>query len=263
MSSPKRLRVPLGNWQPGPVTLPADTARYVTRVHRLGEGQAFVVFDPETAREADAEIVAVSKREVRIRIGPARDAAHRAHRPIMVVQAIGKADKTDAVVRDATELGATHVVPVVSERSVARRTGNAALRRHQRIAVEASRQCGRGDVPRVEATTSLADACGDIIAPFLARPGARGFALHVDDGAGSAPGPLPELLRDVSAGAPVCFAVGPEGGFSPADLVVLREAGLVPTSLGPLVLRTETVCAAVLGAVLLCGTELARNVPEA
>jgi len=247
-----RLRVPLGGLKAGSVALPADTARYVTRVHRLRLGHRFVVFDPETALETDAEIVSSTRREVRVQLSEPRAARHRATRPVMVVQSIAKADKTDAVVRDATELGATHIVLVASERSVARRSGRAALERHQRIAVEAARQCGRGDMPQVENTAELSDACEHFIAPFLARPNARGFALHPPSDPPAPPAvALSELLHEVRPSCPVCIAVGPEGGFSPADLDHLVHTGLTIATLGPLVLRTETVCAAVLGALLL------------
>jgi len=252
MSQTSKLRVPLGGLRPGNRPLPTDTARYVTRVHRLHVGQRFVVFDPETALETDAEIVSSTRSEVQVLLGEPRAARHRAMRQVMVVQAVGKADKTDTVIRDATELGATHFVLVASERSVARRSGRTALERHQRIAVEAARQCGRGDVPHVESTAELPDACERTIAPFLARPDARGFALHPPSEPATPPArPLRELLPELLPSCPVCIAVGPEGGFSPGDLEHLVHAGLTIATLGPLVLRTETVCAAVLGALLL------------
>jgi 16S rRNA (uracil1498-N3)-methyltransferase len=61
---------------------------------------------------------------------------------------------------------------------------------------------------------------------------------------------LPEGLAGVVRGAAVAFAVGPEGGLTGEELAAAERAGFVRVTLGPLVLRTETVCAAVLGALL-------------
>ena len=57
------------------------------------------------------------------------------------------------------------------------------------------------------------------------------------------------LAEAVTRGAAVAFAVGPEGGFSAVEVDLARSKGFVPASLGEFVLRTETVAAAVLGAV--------------
>ena len=62
--------------------------------------------------------------------------------------------------------------------------------------------------------------------------------------------PLAPLLRDALArGAPTVFAIGPEGGLTEAEVGEARVLGYAPVSLGRFILRTETVAAAVLGAV--------------
>src|SRR5262249_23530063 len=138
--------------------------------------------------------------------------------------------------RDATELGATRVVPVICERSVARPDGARAAR-WRRIAVDAARQCGRGDAPAVEGPVPFVDAVHD------APPDA--LRLCLDPGAER---PLGAALEE-DQGQAVVLAVGPEGGLTPAETAAAGSAGFVLVTLGPLVLRTETVCAAVLGAL--------------
>lgn len=229
------LRVPLSDLAEGERELPADAARYVTRVHRLGVADRFVVFDPAVRREADAEVVASGKRVV-VRLGELREATRVARRPVCVVQAIGKGTKLDAVVRDATELGATRIVPAVADRSVKRRTD---LDRLRRVALEAARQSGRGDVPVVEAPMRLATALGS-------TPGCV-VVLHPE-----APEGLGAALRDAGGGA-VAIVIGPEGGFSEEELSAVATSGARLARLGPFVMRTETACAAALGAVACCG----------
>src|SRR6185312_1201664 len=130
----KVLRLPVDALAEGPSTLPADAATYVTRVHRLGAGDRLLVFDPERAVEADAEVASADRRAVVLTVGPLRPAAMRPSRAVTLFQGVGKGDKLDAIVRDATELGVTRVVPVLCARSVARPDAARAAR-WRRIAV--------------------------------------------------------------------------------------------------------------------------------
>jgi 16S rRNA (uracil1498-N3)-methyltransferase len=234
------LRVPLALGEAEACALPAETAIYVTRVHRLGEGDRFLAFDPERAIEAEAELVEVSKRGAHAKLGPRRPASVKAPRALTLLQGLGKGDKMDAVVRDATELGATRIVPVIAARSVSRPDAGKA-ERWRRIAVEAARQSGRGDVPAVDDPIAMS--------ALLARPAdpeVRSFCL--DPRADRALGPM---LAALDADAPLAFLVGPEGGLSGEELEAAEAHGFARARLGTLVLRTETVCAAVLGGLLL------------
>ncbi len=225
----------------GRVALDADTSRYVARVHRLGPGDALVLFDPEAALEADARVVEAGKRDVVVEAGPAREASVRARRRVTLLQATGKGDKLDAIVRDATELGATSIVPVVAARSVSRPAAEERRSdRWRRIALEAARQCGRGDAPSVEAPAPLLDA----VARFAPEAGTLGLCLDP-----AAAAPIGVVLRASEDGSPVVILVGPEGGLDEGEMAAAERAGFQRVSLGPIVLRTETVCAAVLGAL--------------
>ncbi len=236
------LRVPLAALVEGEVLLPDDSAHYVRRVHRLGVGDRFEAFDPEARLEADAEIIAVAKR-VRVRLSAVRPGRLLSLRSVTLVQSLAKGVKVDSVVRDATELGATRVVIARAERSV-KRGGDA--RRWQRVAVEAARQCGRGDVPVVEGPRGLAE----VLSPALAAT-ELGYCLHPGSDAS-----LGEALAEGLAGNPeaaVTLVIGPEGGLSDLELAAAAASGYRQVSLGPFVLRTETACAAALGAVLAYG----------
>lgn len=230
------LRVPLGDLSAGERAIDGEAASYVARVHRLGKGDALVLFDPARAVEADAEIVDAGRKAVIVRVSEPR-AAPRPARSITLIQGVGKGDKLDAIVRDATELGATAIVPALCDRSVARPDASRA-ERWRRVAIEAARQCGRGDALLVEAPTAFDEALG------AARAGAR---ICLDP---KAPATLGDALAGLSPGAAITLAVGPEGGFSPREIDAAGARGFTLASLGPWVLRTETVCSAVLGAIL-------------
>jgi 16S rRNA (uracil1498-N3)-methyltransferase len=237
------LRVPFPLTEAGLFPLSAEAATYVTRVHRLAIGDAFLAFDPERAVEADAELVEVTKRGAVARIAVIRAVSVRPSRRVTLIQGSCKGDKMDGIVRDATELGVTRIIPAITARSVARPDA-ARADRWRRIAVEAARQCGRGDAPILDAPITLADALANF----------EGAALCLDPTATTT---LGACLHVVAAATNVTILVGPEGGLDDDELDAAARAGFTRVRLGGLVLRTETVCAAVLGALLVWSESLA------
>jgi 16S rRNA (uracil1498-N3)-methyltransferase len=210
--------------------LDREQARYLTRVHRLRAGDRFVAFDPKRGVEHEGEIVSAS----RVRLGQARAARVLAARVITWIHGCPKGDKADAIVRDATELGATRIVFALTERVVVARPKSAKVERWARVAREAARQCGRSDAPDITLAT-WEEA-------LETRAESR---ICLD--------PRGEPLRDVLARArgSLALAAGPEGGFTEAELDIATQRGFATCRLGQLVMRTETAPAAVLGAVAL------------
>ena len=237
------LRVPVSELATGEQTLDPEASRYIARVHRLQAGDEVLLFDPVSAREAVATVLATGRQGVRCRVGEVRATSLRARRKLTLVQGIGKGDKLDAIVRDATELGATRVIAAETARGVVKLGGRAEQRmqRLRRIAAEAARQCGRGDVPQIIGPLPWKEALDTARDPV-------GLSLCLWE---RATDPLGPLLRALAGGQPLTFAVGAEGGLDDAEVEAAKSAGYAVVSLGPFILRTETVAAAVLGAVLL------------
>ena len=166
----------------------------------------------------------------------------RALREVTFIQGLAKGDKCDAIVRDATELGATRVIVAATERSVVKLDAARGIERQARwarIAQEAARQCGRSDAPLVDAPCPWTEALTRVPEAAVA------FCLWERATEPLAPGLFEGLARDV----PLAFACGPEGGLEDREVEESRSRGWLVVSLGPLALRTETVAAAVLGAV--------------
>jgi 16S rRNA (uracil1498-N3)-methyltransferase len=238
----RRVRAPIADLQPGERALDASAAHYVARVLRLSAGDAFVAFDPAKAVEADAVLVRAAGGDVVARVGELRTGGVAARAPLTWIQGMAKGEKVDAIVRDATELGATRIVAAATARSVVKLAGDRKddrRARWERIAREAARQCGRADAPVVEGPLPW-----DAALARVAETDAR-FLLWE-----TATAPLaPELSLALGEGRAIAFAVGPEGGFSDDEAGLAQERGWRALSLGPFILRTETVAAAVLGAV--------------
>jgi 16S rRNA (uracil1498-N3)-methyltransferase len=236
---PKPLRVPFDGLAPGVCPLGAQLARYVTRVRRLGPGAPLCLFDPETGLEAEAELVAGPAPEVWCQVGEVRPSGYRPL-PVHLLQGLGKADKPDEVIRAATALGVASVRLVQTERSVARLTGergSGRLERWRRIAVEAARQSGRGDIPALEGPSPLAEALAAVGA-------ARRISL-----AASAE-PLFARVAGWRGADALALLVGPEGGLDDAERQLAASAGFLPASLGSTTLRTELAGVAAIGALV-------------
>ena len=241
-----RVRAPIANLAAGERVLDAAAALYVARVLRLVTGDTFVAFDPARALEAEAELIRTSSREIVVRIGEPHAGHAAARAELTWIQGMAKGEKLDAIVRDATELGATRIITAATARAVVKLADekrDARLARWERIAREAARQCGRSDAPRVEGPLSWEESLA-----CVAEGDAR-FMLW--EGADA---PLaPPLASAIAAQRPMAFAVGPEGGFSDEEAHLAASRGWLLASLGPFILRTETVAAAVLGAVRVWG----------
>ena len=242
-----RLFVPPEQLAAPRVKLTAEQARHLGTVLRLKPGEEIEVFDGKGARfrawleDSPALDAAVLRLAEPLPEGPVRAV------DVTLVQALAKGEKMDLVVRKATELGASRIVPLSSERAVVRLDkgrGGSRAERWRRVAQEAARQCGRADVPRID------EACGwDAVLSLLRdEPGRRGLLLDPEE---------PLRLGQASRGArKVLIAVGPEGGFSPDEREKARAGGMLPVGMGPLVLRTETAGLAALCIVLHSHGEL-------
>lgn len=228
------LRVPGEGLVEGERPLPKETTKYLVDVRRLEIGARFILFDPEARIECDATLEGTGK-DARALLGPPRPSTAIPARQATIIQCVGKADKLDSVVRDATELGATAILPAISERSIAKRSSDSATLRLKRVAIEAARQCGRGDVPRLAEPQPLESLLNDVDADVR-------IVLHPSSDA-----PIGALLSHPAPS--YAFLVGPEGGLSDAELAGAEARGFRRARLGRFTLRTETVAAAILGAL--------------
>lgn len=220
----------------GRVTIDGDDHAYLFRVRRLAVGDKVVLFDG-AGREAPA---------VAVEIGPARavlevEAPRDVPRPtphIAVVQAALKGERMDWCIEKLVEVGADAIIVVETARTVVRLDDERRAKRqgrHQRIAQEAARQCGRADVPAVASAAMLAQGLAALTAEvrLVADP--------------SSDTPLLQAVPETAAS--VALVVGPEGGLTADEVAAAVAAGCAPVSLGGTILRAETAGAAAVFAV--------------
>ena len=203
--------------------LPASIERQVVRVLRLRDGDRLVLLtgdgEAATCRLEDGGCVVERREEA------GGEPAHR----LTIAQALLKGDALEEVVQQGTELGVAAFRLVLTERCVARELSPRKLERLRTIARESAEQSERAVVPTVHSPVPLGAVFGAGAVLLAERHGAV-------------------RLRDLAP--PDAVIVGPEGGFSEAELSAAETAGVALAGLGPRILRSRTVAAAVAAAVL-------------
>ena len=227
---------------------------YLVRVLRLRPGAVIPVADA-AGRRARATVSDTGGGRVRLHVGTDRPApsAPLSAPAVTLVQALPKGALMDRIVRQATELGAFRIVPVVTERTQGRAGPDADARRRrrwQRIARQAAQQSG-SEPPPIDLPQPLHR--------YLERAAVDGLGLLFQYGAAPLPAaqPGPETAAFDRPPAVRC-AVGPEGGFSPAETALLGDRGFYPVGLPGGVLRVDTAVVAALTAV----RQFLASVPE-
>ncbi len=214
--------------------LPAEEASHLTRVLRLAVGDEVVVFDGR-GHEFRARVAAAARDRAQVEILDPITAVAEPRVPITLAQAILKGDRMDAVVRDATMMGAAAIAPLVTARTIGRQRAlesGRATARWQRIAIASAKQCRRATVPVISEGRPWSEWLAD------SGPGLRLILVEPDASAGDEP-----TLEVLEAHAPAALTliVGPEGGWAPEERELAAAAGCVPVTLGALTLRADAV----------------------
>jgi 16S rRNA (uracil1498-N3)-methyltransferase len=212
---------------------------------RLKAGDPIAVFDGR-GHAWRARIAAASKAGVRAELLEPLPPASEPRVALTLAQAVLKGDHMDAVIRDATMMGAAAIAPILTARTiarVARPPGATAPERWRRVALASAKQCGRATLPDIASPTSVEKLIDRLQREsgqhriVLAEPSS---AIEANAGAG--------LSRASSA----ILAVGPEGGWSAEELARFVSAGFVALTLGRLTLRADA--AALVGISVLRAT---------
>jgi 16S rRNA (uracil1498-N3)-methyltransferase len=227
-----RFYVPNPKIEKGKLKVEGQSVRHIRNVLRLKKGDEMTVFDG-SGKEYEGTIVGESSSSVIMAIQEVLPSKTESPLEVTLAQSLLKGEKMDYLIQKATELGVREVVPFFSSRSVPLLEGSkrsARLRRWVKIAIEASKQCGRGMVPAIQPIREYSDLL------LSASQDSLRLILWERDGAR-----LGEVLTRVKEKTKVFFMVGPEGGFSQEEVEKAKKAGFLPISLGERILRSETV----------------------
>jgi 16S rRNA (uracil1498-N3)-methyltransferase len=229
------------HWDEATATLVGAQAEHMARVLRAQPGmEADVVAGGHVFH---AQVAAVARDEVRFNLIAELEADPAL--PVTLVMAVYKFDHMEWAIEKATELGVAAIAPVLARRTEKHLAESAGKRaeRWRRIAQEAAQQARRSDVPLIFDPTPLAArvrAASEATRIVLAEQERTTTLRHALDEAMDAAGTEMPTLE---------IAIGPEGGWAPAEEALFDANGWRAASLGPRILRAETAAIAALAVV--------------
>ena len=229
------------------VMLPAEEARHLTRVLRLGAGAEVSVFDGR-GTEFRALIEAAVRETASLRLLDRLPAPPAPAVQTVVVQAVLKGSSMDDAIRDATMMGAEAIEPVLTahtdvKASFVRRPET--VERWRRVALAAVKQSRRATLPAISPPRALSE--------WLSAPSGAMKLIFVEPTVQTVPLDLKSALEyHVPARAEVLL--GPEGGWAQDEVDAAIAIGSVPVRLGALTLRAESMPVAALAALAVIWT---------
>lgn len=218
------------------VHLDERAQRHGVKVLRLRAGDPLIVFNGEGG-EYSAIIEDTRQEGALINIGEFNDRDCESPLGIALLQGISRGEKMDFTIQKAVELGVNRIVPVTTERTQVKLSGERLEKRMQHwrgVIIHACEQCGRNRLPALADIQTLptclgeheAERLGLILDPFTDR-----------------------TLGTIETGQAFSLLIGPEGGLSEAERELARSQGFQGVKLGPRILRTETAAMTALSAL--------------
>ncbi|MCI8631534.1 MAG: 16S rRNA (uracil(1498)-N(3))-methyltransferase [Firmicutes bacterium] len=226
----------------------AGDVHHITRVLRLREGDTVDVSD-KTEYEYECKIILSAADIVRAEIVEKKKFSREPSIKVTLFQGIPKSGKMESIVQKCVELGIYEIVPLWTERTVVTDKGNFGKKidRWQKIADEAVKQCRRGIIPHIEEDVKLTELCShkpgslcltDYDLVLLAYEGEENLSIK-------------DCLSGLSENpVDIAIIIGPEGGFSDAEVRMLTNEGAHSVTLGKTILRTETAGPAMLAMIM-------------
>lgn len=231
-----RFYLPPEQCQAASLFLTGSEAHHARHVVRIRQGERVTVLDG-AGQEFQCDLQEYERDRAKLAV------VEKCFQPplpsqVTLLQAVPRAKLMEAIIQKATELGAWRIVPLLTERVVTQLDDEDATHKTAKwrsVAIEAIKQCGSPWLPKIEPPLTPSQ--------FLARK--ESFELPLIASLESDSRPPQEYFRAFQARhgrmpGSVCVWIGPEGDFTPAETEAIKSQGVLPITLGRLVLRVET-----------------------
>ena len=216
------------------IRITGTDVNHIKNVLRMEWKEHLIVCDGE-GKFYECMIQDLKKDEILVSIEEVLEETTELPGKLYLFQGLPKKDKMELIIQKSVELGVYEIIPVATKFCVVKiedkKKEKKKLERWNEIAKAAAKQSGRGIIPSVESVMSFKEAIAYAktlsynVIPYEKADGMKKAKEAVEKGAG-----LPS----------VGIFIGPEGGFSEAEIELARESGIYPISLGKRILRTET-----------------------
>jgi len=220
------------------IDLPVASSHYINHVLRLKNSQEIILFNGRQAFDYRSAIEITKKK---VSATPISRTQNNVESPVQTTlfQAAGKSEHIDFIIQKATELGISKIHLFNSQRTQTHLKGNRLEKKithWKSIIISACEQCGRNKLPdlhfqpSLQHCLSLAVNSNKLILDFNGKP-------------------ISELSSQLNPDVKFSMLIGPEGGFSEAEIELARGAGFLPCILGPRTLRMETAALSIINVI--------------
>ena len=214
-----------------------ENFHHIAKVLRAKIGETLLLVD-ENRIQYKVVVKNIDSKSITTKVVEVSKSNHCLDLDLFLVQSVLKTDAQNFVMQKATELGVKGIIPIITDNSVIKPSvADSKLDKWQKIANEAVKQCERIDFPKIQARSTLQE--------ILNSPD---FDIKIACVERDMTTSLKACLKniDLESNPRIAVIIGPEGGFSAAELKLLQEhANVHKVSLGKLILRAETavICA--------------------
>lgn len=221
------------------ILLSKEETHHACKVRRLKTGDSVLLFDGE-GHTFEGIIQGKKRGQALVTILREKDFSPPSLPAVDLSVSPPRGKRMDFLVEKCSELGARAILPFHSSHSTRSQPGEEKVRRWRRIAVEASKQSGRSPATRIEGALPLKEILQKIPAY------SRAFLFH----------PSPQfpsterIFREVGRQEKVLLFIGPEGGFTKAEIQEAESCGALPLSIPFPILRVETAAIVTLASLL-------------
>ncbi|SKA85864.1 16S rRNA (uracil1498-N3)-methyltransferase [Caloramator quimbayensis] len=214
------------------IIITGEDVNHITKVLRLRCGESIKISDGN-GNEYISIIETFDKKSVTCSIAEKFKNETEPKVKITLFQALPKAQKMDLIVQKCVEIGVCTIQTVITKRVVVdikSKDISAKIERWNRIAMEAAKQSDRGIIPDVLEPIEFKDAVEKL----------KGMDVSVIPYENEKVKDFKDLLKEKQSFNNAGIFIGPEGGFEDEEIKICIENGIVPVTLGPRILRTET-----------------------
>jgi len=189
-----------------------------------------VYFSDNNSFKYTTTIKEISKKEAFFEISQ-KQSIERSMPGISLLQCILKKNAMELVIQKTTEIGISRIIPIISERTISEiASSSSKLERWQKISDEASKQCKRDFKCFIDAPIKINNIIEDPYDHF--------FFLHESSGSGRAN--MKSIFRVLHGAKSIAYLIGPEGGLTESETVILKNKKTEAVNLGKNILRAET-----------------------